>query len=316
VVQIYKTFVDYQVFGLICLNKRVIVLSLFKINNMDFIRIQGFNYSAIIQLKGAELTHFSSRDGQNLLWKVDEAFWNRCAPNLFPIVGKLKNNCYVWDGQSYQMKQHGFARDAVFSISAQSENKVSLQLTANEATKAQFPFDFQLTISFECSENGLVIQHTILNNGQSRLPFSLGGHPGFQLSDSLNNYKLVFPKAFSANRWLIDNGLYTGAYEEMKIDKELPLNNELFESDAIVFKRPPFQSVDLVHITSGNVVHLSCENWDAVGFWTKKDAPFFCIEPWWGWADKTDHSGNLLEKKGLYWLEKGAHKIVEYIISA
>jgi galactose mutarotase-like enzyme len=110
---------------------------------MDFIRIQGFNYSAIIQLKGAKLTHFSSRDGQNLLWKVDEAFWNRCAPNLFPIVGKLKNNSYVWDGQSYQMKQHGFARDAVFSICAQSDNKVSLQLTANEATKEQFPFDFQ-----------------------------------------------------------------------------------------------------------------------------------------------------------------------------
>jgi galactose mutarotase-like enzyme len=61
---------------------------------MDYIRIQANEISAIIQLTGAELTYFSAKEGVNLMWNVNDVFWNRCAPILFPIVGKLKNDKY------------------------------------------------------------------------------------------------------------------------------------------------------------------------------------------------------------------------------
>jgi galactose mutarotase-like enzyme len=282
---------------------------------MDYIRIQANEISAIIQLTGAELTYFSAKEGVNLMWNVNDVFWNRCAPILFPIVGKLKNDKYTWNNQTYQMKQHGFARDSRFTLVEQYGHKVVLQLLSSDATKHQFPFDFQLTITYECLATGLKITHEVQNTSESDLPISFGGHPGFRLDDSLTNYKLVFPVAFTEKRWLIQHGLYTGEFEEMTINKELELNDSLFASDAIVFKNPPFQSVDLVHNTRGKLVSISCENWDAIGFWTKKEAPFFCIEPWWGWADKLDQSDDYLEKEGLYWLKANEHKTFTYQIN-
>lgn len=282
---------------------------------MDFIRIHANGLSASIQLKGAELSQLSGENGENLMWHVDDAYWNRCAPVLFPIVGKLKNDSYHWNKQSYYMKQHGFARDSQFTLIEQLEHKVVLQLNANHETKQQFPFDFQLTITYECLSTGLKISHEVLNTSESELPISFGGHPGFHLSESLANYKLVFPNTFTEKRWLIENGLYTGEFEVMTINKELQLNDALFESDAIVFKNPPFQTVDLVHKTRGKIVALSCEDWDAVGFWTKKDAPFFCIEPWWGWADNRDQSDDYRAKEGLYWLKANEDKTFIYHIN-
>lgn len=283
---------------------------------MDFIRIQANGLSARIQLKGAELTHLARENGENLMWRVNDAFWNRCAPVLFPIVGKLKNDTFHWNKQTYHMKQHGFARDSQFEIVEQFAHKVVLQLIATDETKLQFPFDFRLTITYECSTTGLIISQEVHNTNESDLPISFGGHPGFHLADSLENYKLVFPNAFTEKRWLIENGLYTGEFEVMTINKELLLNNDLFASDAIVFKNPPFQSVDLVHKTRGKIVTVSCEDWDAVGFWTKKDAPFFCIEPWWGWADKSNQSDDYREKEGLYWLKANELKTFTYRINA
>jgi galactose mutarotase-like enzyme len=283
---------------------------------MDFIRIHANGLSASIQLKGAELTHLSGENGENLMWHVDEAYWNRCAPILFPIVGKLKNDTYRWNKQTYHMKQHGFARDCQFKVVEQYEHKVVLQLNATDETKQQFPFDFNLTITYECQIAGLKITHEVQNTDKIDLPISFGGHPGFHLADSLTNYKLVFPNTFTENRWLIENGLYTSEFEAMTINKELQLNDSLFEADAIVFKNPPFQSVDLVHNTLGKIVTISCDDWDAVGFWTKKDAPFFCIEPWWGWADNSNQSDDYREKEGLYWLKTNAHKIFTYHINA
>ena len=108
---------------------------------MDFIRIHANGLSASIQLKGAELSQLSGENGENLMWHVDDAYWNRCAPVLFPIVGKLKNDSYHWNKQSYYMKQHGFARDSQFTLIEQLEHKVVLQLNATHETKQQFPFD-------------------------------------------------------------------------------------------------------------------------------------------------------------------------------
>lgn len=283
---------------------------------MDFIRIHANGLTANIQLKGAELTYLKGKNGENLMWQVDEIYWNRCAPILFPIVGKLKNDTYQWKKHTYHMKQHGFARDCQFKLIEQYENKVVLQLNASNETKQLFPFDFQLTITYECLATGLKITHNVQNTSNDELPISFGGHPGFHLADSLSNYKLVFPNAFTEKRWLIANGLYTGEFEEMTINKELELNDSLFAFDAIVFKKPPFQTVDLVHQKHGKLVTITCDNWDAVGFWTKKDAPFFCIEPWWGWADYSNQSDDYRKKEGLYWLKPNELKTFSYCIIA
>jgi hypothetical protein len=145
-----------------------------------------------------------------------------------------------------------------------------------------------------------------------KMPYSVGGHPGFALKDKLSNYELQFSHAFQAERCLIEGNYYSGETKTMSIAPVLPLDFSLFASDALVFKQPSFQSVTLAHATKGKLVTLHFESIDAIGFWTKEHAPFFCIEPWWGWADSLNHSGNLAEKDGMHWLDAGSEEKLVY----
>lgn len=68
-----------------------------------------------INTHGAELCAIYHKKTQlEYLWNGNPTYWKRHAPVLFPIVGKLKENQCVIDGKTYEMNQHGFARDMEF----------------------------------------------------------------------------------------------------------------------------------------------------------------------------------------------------------
>ena len=92
----------------------------------------------------------------------------------------------------------------------------------------------------------------------------------------------------------------------------LALNDALFESDAIVFNDPGFDAVTLLDSQGDAMLDFYCWEWDAVGFWTKSGAPFFCIEPWWGWADDANSDGDLRNKAGLHRLKPNEVETVSY----
>lgn len=63
-----------------------------------------------ISSHGAELCSISC-EGKEYLWQADPAYWKRHSPVLFPIVGSLWENRYRHEGQTFELTQHGFARD-------------------------------------------------------------------------------------------------------------------------------------------------------------------------------------------------------------
>jgi galactose mutarotase-like enzyme len=69
--------------------------------------------TATIAADGAELCSLKDAAGLELLWQAGPQ-WPRHAPNLFPIVGRLKNDELRHRGRLYPMTQHGFARDCRF----------------------------------------------------------------------------------------------------------------------------------------------------------------------------------------------------------
>jgi galactose mutarotase-like enzyme len=147
------------------------------------------------------------------------------------------------------------------------------------------------------------------------MPFSLGAHPGFAIDKPLNHYKLVFDQPFTANRHLIDNGLYTGeSTPTMQNTHELLLSDELIQHDAVVFKNVPFYRVTLCELDNTPVVTVSSSDFPHWGFWTKPGAPFFCIEPWAGLADSTNATGNLRDKEGIHILEPNQVKQFSFSI--
>ena len=265
---------------------------------------------------GAELISIHNLTNKtDILWNPDLKFWNRISPVLFPIVGKLKDNSFLENEMHFEMLQHGFARNMEFEIIQHTENSLSMQLTSNEETRKQFPFDFLLNISYILTENCLDIHYSVTNLSSVEMPFSIGAHPGFAIDKPLNQYKLVFDQPFTADRYLIDNGLYTGeSTPTMQNTHELLLSDELIQHDAVVFKNVPFYRVTLCELDNTPVVTVCSSDFPHWGFWTKPGAPFFCIEPWAGLADSTNATGNLRDKEGIHILEPNQMKQFSYSI--
>ncbi len=270
--------------------------------------------SMMINPLGAELQELTHVEHGNLLWKKDDALWNRYAPILFPIVGRLVNDQYTLEGKVYTMRQHGFARDQVFEVLEHNETSVTLCLKANEDTRAQYPFEFELRVTYVLISRLLKISHEVINKDSKDLLFSIGGHPGFHIDGNLNDYVLDFGDEFKVQQHLITGNYYSGETKEIKLNEAFDLTESLFASDAIVIKAPPFQSIGFGKKNGPKLLTLHCDSWTAMGLWTKPGAPFFCIEPWWGWADAINSPGTLKEKEGIMSLAPGRNSIHEYSI--
>jgi len=261
---------------------------------------------------GAELQQFTHITHGNLLWQKNDKLWNRFAPILFPIVGRLLNDQYTLNHESYGMRQHGFARDQVFKVMEHSEDSITLWLTDNEQTRAQYPFAFELLVKYTLLQDTLEIEHRVTNLDSAELFYSLGGHPGFHIEGKLSAYYLDFGADYAVQQHLITGNYYNGNTKEIQLSRKFELSDDLFTSDAIVIKHPPFQSIGFGKINGPKILSLHCDTWTAVGLWTKPGAPFFCIEPWWGWADALDSSGNINEKEGIMSLASGSHSTHKY----
>jgi galactose mutarotase-like enzyme len=82
-----------------------------------------------VDTQGAQLQELILKsDQKNYLWHGDSKYWGRRAPVLFPIVGRLKDDKYLYNGQEYKMTQHGFARDNEFELVNQDKNYLTYVL--------------------------------------------------------------------------------------------------------------------------------------------------------------------------------------------
>lgn len=262
-------------------------------------RISNGLIEATVSPHGAELQELCVRGQENLIWRKDDQIWNRFCPILFPIVGRLLNDTYTYQGKAYAMRQHGFARDQTFHAVDQSPTSITLCLTDSEVTRGQYPFAFELHVTYTLTDHSLEIKHGVFNPGREELLFSLGGHPGFHLVGTLDEFWLDFGGEYNVKQHLITGNYYNGATRDLSLNGRFKLSDELFASDAIVVKSPPFQSIGFGKNDGTRLLTLHCEDWSAVGLWTKPGAPFFCIEPWWGWADALDSDGTLDCKEGI-----------------
>jgi len=277
-------------------------------------KLRSTTVEIIINPLGAEIQQLKHATHGNILWQKNDQIWNRFAPILFPIVGRLINDQYTLNDQSYTMRQHGFARDQVFQVIEHSEDSITLRLTDNEQTLAQYPFRFELLVKYTLYQDKLEIEHRVTNLDTAELFYSLGGHPGFHIDGKLSEYYLDFGADYSLKQHLITGNYYNGKTKEIQLSRKFQLSDDLFTSDAIVIKSPPFKSIGFGKTNGPKLLTLHCDTWTAVGLWTKPGAPFFCIEPWWGWADTLNSSGNMKEKEGIISLEPGTHSTHQFSI--
>lgn len=131
---------------------------------------------------GAELCSIM-KEGREYLWQADPAFWKRHSPVLFPIVGSLWNGKCRFDGQEYEMSQHGFARDMDFTLLSLTENEVRYRLVSDAGTMARYPFPFVLEIGYRLDGNKVTVLWSVTNPGEKEMYFQIGAHPAFFYPD-------------------------------------------------------------------------------------------------------------------------------------
>ncbi len=253
---------------------------------------------------GAELCSIKNNSGIEYLWQANKEIWSRRAPVLFPIVGKLKDNTYIYSHRSFSLSQHGFARDREFELISQSQNTCCFQIRSDEHSKTYFPFDFVFEITYELLDDKLITRYKIINPSSRDLLFSVGAHPGFncpiEKNETFEDYYLQFETSeFSLTE--LSNGLRLNAVKKLHLpDSKLFLNMALFDQDALVFENSQISSLTLRSKKSNRFIKMECQNWPYFGIWTKKDCrEFICLEPWYGIADSATTNQDFAKKEGI-----------------
>lgn len=238
------------------------------------------------------------------LWQGDPAVWPHRAPHLFPIVGRLKSDAFVYRRRTFRLGQHGFARDRAFAVGEATRTAATFVLQDDAATLACYPFHFRLAVTYRLDRGAVEILYEVENPGDDELPFSIGAHPGFSCplvgGEGTEAYALEFERAETANRFLVEDGLASRRGEPVLCgDRVLAIGADLFDRGALVFKDLVSRRVRLVGRTPGPGVELGFKGFPYFGVWSKPGAPFVCLEPWCGIADAPDATGHLEDKEGI-----------------
>lgn len=268
------------------------------------ISIKNNQLTAILNSKGAELVSLKkAATNREYIWEGNPEFWGKHSPILFPIVGTLKNNRYQYKNQTYTLSRHGFARDFEFELVSQTESKVVFSLQSSAETKLIYPFDFELQIHYTLAENELIIAYKILNKTNNSMPFSIGAHPAFALSESFDNYHLEFEFQETLKSYSLENDLLSEKTTLIPMQgNQVSLNYALFKNDALIFKA--LQSKKITILENGKpLLDFHFKDFKNFGIWTKVNASFICLEPWLGYSDTLASNGNLEEKEAIQFVE-------------
>lgn len=260
---------------------------------------------AEIATKGAELQALFSKDTNiSYLWNGDKNYWGKHSPVLFPIVGALKNDEYLYQDKTYKMSRHGFARDYDFKVEQISAYEAVFTLTENDETLKSYPFCFELQLRYKLIEHKLNVTYKVKNTGEQELLFSLGAHPAFAVPNTADtnysDYFLAFNEDEKLIHWKLENGLITNERETLNLSRhKLKLKHDLFYNDALVFKTMQSNCISLLNTKNDFGLHFHFEDFPYFGIWAAKDASFLCLEPWCGIADSINHNQQLNVKEGI-----------------
>ncbi|APY09577.1 aldose epimerase [Winogradskyella sp. J14-2] len=261
-----------------------------------------------IKSKGAELCSINSvKYNIEFIWEANPDVWGSHAPNLFPIIGAMKNDSYYFDGNKYNMPKHGFIRHSEdFKIISSSDSEIIFKLKSNDQLRSIYPFEFEFLITYELKGNELLIHHKVKNRDDKTMYFSLGGHPAFTcplFKDELyTDYFLEFECEESSQSYLLnmENGLVTEKTKAVfDTPKRINLHGDLFNEDALIFKDLKSRQVALKHKEKGEIFNVKFEGFPFLGIWAKPNAPYVCIEPWIGIADAENTNQHIEDKEGI-----------------
>ncbi|MBR2460210.1 MAG: aldose 1-epimerase family protein [Clostridia bacterium] len=248
---------------------------------------------------GAELKS-AVKDGVEYIWQADPKFWAQSAPIMFPICGGLKNGRYELDGESYTMSKHGFAKLSEFTVESADGNSAVFVLRDSEETRKIYPYSFEFRVTFKLSGSSLAVTYSAVNLDTKTMYCSFGAHEAYATPEGIEDYDVIFPEKETLYAYALNGDLLTD-YTKLIVEDSnvLPLKDEYFYLDALVFRGVKSRYATLRNRVNGRSVRVDFPGFDYFLLWHKYTAPYICVEPWCGVQDVAGSSYDIALKEGI-----------------
>lgn len=265
-----------------------------------------------IKVLGAELVSVYHKElEREMMWEGNPEYWDRTSPHLFPIVGKVFENKYKVDGQTYELSQHGFLRDQDFELIFKSETQTTLRFTSTENTLAMYPFKHVVEVSYALKCKRLEVTWNVINKDYKTMYYSIGAHPGFAI-DKTHQYEIEYEVNGPNQQIILGNGFIK---ELVDVDvKPLVITEDTFVNDAVMYTG--VDAVTLVDKTNGERIRCDFKGFEYIAIWSSMNtgsmAPFICIEPWRGILDDFGGYDDISQKRGIQTVAVGQEDVNTY----
>ncbi len=272
---------------------------------------------AEISTRGAQMVAFRY-DGEEVLWTGDERYWDEHAPLLFPVCCRLKDGKIAVEGKQYDMTIHGFIRFVEFEAVSATDTHIELCAHSNETTKAQYPYDFTMTIIHDLTEDGFSTTFKVQNDSDRNMVYCIGGHPGF-CTGNIEDWQLVFNMPTDETLYYTTtdgNFMDLSLIHPRRLTTTFDLKYEDFDLDAFICLDLKADAVKLLNKNTGKGLEMTFGDFSVFAVWTapKKHGPYICLEPWNGLPDFVNSSGNLEDKAYAKTLEPNESHSVGYTV--
>lgn len=255
---------------------------------------------------GAEIKSLVRKaDGKEYMWSGDPAYWGKTAPFLFPFIGKLQDEQFIYQGKAYKIDKHGFGQRVPYEVVEQDAEHIRFRTADTEETYGKFPFHFELDVEYVLLEDSVRENWYVKNTGDSPMYFSVGGHAAFACPPGGGDRTGSFVKLYGVEEKTIifslrldENGLVTDELMTLDIrDGRFPITEHLFDKDALIFDGEGVTAAALCDPSGEEYVRVECDA-PVWGVWTHPNngAAYVCLEPWYGICDYAGYDGSLQDR--------------------
>ena len=277
-------------------------------NEFSYLRNQNFSSTIVLEM---QLTGTENFQCIGIVFDVNTAS-NEVSRRFFWHKGSLWENEYRIDGATYNLTQHGFARDMNFELIREQPDELRYRLADNEESRRRYPFPFRLEIGYRIQGKQIEVLWEVKNTGDKELHFQIGAHPAFyfpafdMISEGGGSQIPANPVSRN-NIIVISQTDPEHEYPLRLTDGLLPLDTHTFDRDALILENNQVEKVTLYNKEKQPYLSLRFTT-PVVGLWSPpaKNAPFICIEPWYGRCDRAHYDGEYKDKDWMQHLQPAA----------
>lgn len=228
------------------------------------------------------------------------------SPILFPQAGPCSFmgalGQYAIGEEKFAMPQHGFARRSPWEIISSEKDSITMRLTHSDESLKSYPFEFLAELQYFIEKDDLCWRFSVQNQSQNLMPFSLGFHPYFKVSNGMDRFLVHLPEG---KRAIPDESIESWIFRpesRTSLAASLDLSGTYFRTGI----DPKSRSAMIEDTHSGMLLELDFKlapYFDTLATWSPDPgAPYICVEPWSALPNALNSKNGIIElEPGMQW---------------